>query len=328
MKSSASYKYNFGWGDTYGIRDALIKVAPWLSIAAPPIEKFGYPKHEGEDSLVQHVKKLLKIITQKDYEYVLITQGCTHALNAYVAAEKKENSVLSTRRLYFAFYPGIAENHNLPFSPGSFGKVTNSVQILDSPSNPEGIITTGNHGRLVWDCAYHTPTYGVKIFPDKNQTPIPDHVAVAGSLSKLTGVNGIRLGWLATNDQMLYEKASRWATFDVCGVSGLSQWLGEEILSKVCLDTFWKASKAVVDNNKTEIEKLSYLFGNQKMPELGMFAFFEVDRKLRRLFDKASVYTTPGTACGDDKDSMRINLAHFNDTTKEMVKAILKADKK
>lgn len=327
-------KHQFGWGDTYGIRKAITEVAPWLSINTLPIETFGYPKHEGDEELVSLVRKLLRKLTGKNYQHILITQGCTHALNAYVAVEKKLDRnnwgefTLSTNKLYFPFYPGIAENHDLSFSPGQLGEISNSIQIIDSPSNPEGKICFEDYGNAIWDAAYYSPTYGVNInLPRDLCTPIPNHVAMAGSLSKFTGINGIRVGWLATNDQELYDEAAKWVTYDICGVSGPSQWIAKEILKKIDLEEFWNVSRNVLDSNRTEVQKLSHIFGDQNIPTTGMFALFEIDNKLGKLLEKASVQVTPGSNCGDDRNSVRINLAHTNEATRAMVKAVLKVDK-
>lgn len=241
------------------------------------------------------------------------------------------DQTLATRKLYFPFYPGIAEIHGLTHSPGDIGTLKDAVQILDSPSNPEGIITgddLSQHSPLVWDAAYHSPTYGVRIKGTREFcTAIPPHEAMAGSMSKLTGINGIRLGWLATNDPKIYEKASAFVTYDICGASFPSQWLAKEILQNVDMEEFWTVSKNVLDNNRTELQKLSHLFGEQEIPSTGMFALFEVDNKLKKLLDKTDVITTPGYVCGDDRDSIRINLAHTNSITRSMVKAVLKNDK-
>lgn len=334
MTQNKQYKHLFGWGDTYGIREAIIKTAPWLLLSPQPIASFGYPKHEGEESLVKLIGKLCKTLTGNKYKYVLVTQGCTHALNAYVWAEKDKelkagDQDLATKSFYFPFYPGIAKNQGLRHAPGEIGKLYKAIQIIDSPSNPIGEITYGDLGRSVWDAAYYTPTYGVSTANlDKKQTGIPAHIAMAGSLSKFSGINGIRIGWLATNDKHLYAQAASWISHDICGVSWPSQWLAEQILTKVDLEKFWKASRLVIDNNKNEIQKLSLIFGNQELPKVGMFALFEVDKKLKKLLEKASVSTMPGHLCGDKRDSVRINLAHTNEATKEMVKDILKADKK
>jgi histidinol-phosphate/aromatic aminotransferase/cobyric acid decarboxylase-like protein len=318
----------FGWGDTYGVREAMMQTAPWLALSTMPIGDFGYPKHGGEPELIDLIRALCKQLTGHSYKHILITQGCTNALNAYCHAEKDVRiEYFTCRQLHFPFYPGVATNAGLIFKPGELGRLLNSVQILDSPSNPLGavdVLTVA--GRVLWDAAYYSPTYGVNI--SKPQTPIPDHVAMAGSFSKFSGINGIRLGWLATDEDALYRSALRWSTHDTSGISWPSQWLAIEILKKVDLEAFWQRSAGVINDNRVEIQKLSKIFGNQEIPEKGMFALFDTDDGLRGLLDTSGVITMPGSSCGDSHDSVRINLAHTRDATKAMVKAVLKADRK
>jgi aspartate/methionine/tyrosine aminotransferase len=323
-------EHQFGWGNTPGIREALLRVNPFLSISPSQIANLDYAPIEGYPELTILVRKLLRKLTGNNYEYITITQGCTHALNAYVHAEKNNNEVLATRKLYFPWYPGVAANHGLTHKPGQLGDIRNAVQILDSPSNPEGEVgSIPPYGRVVWDAAYYSPTYGVNIgLTGDLNTHIPIHEAMAGSLGKFSGINGIKLGWLATNNFELYCKVSNYVSRDLCGTSGLSQLLACEILEKTDLDEFWKVSRLVLDSNRTELQKLAYLFGDQKIPDKGMFALFEVDKKLRMVLDKACVVTTPGTLCGDDRNSVRINLANTNKATKSMVRAVLKVDRK
>ncbi len=321
-------KFDFSWGNTFGIREWLVNNYPSLELKTLPINDFGYPPHEGNLTLIDKLKNLTKTLTGNDYRYVLITNGCTHAIHAYIHAKKGEDKdALACRKTYFAFYKGIADVNGLIFSPGTLGHSSRSIQVVDSPGNPLGE-TGGLFGSALWDGAYHSPTYGVRIGFTKNlNTPQPDHEAFAGSFGKFSGINGIRIGWLATNDLAIYEPAFHYVTHTACGVSSPSQWLAERFLDKVDLSAFWKGSQGIIDSNKTEIEKLLYLFGNQDLSNLGMFALFETDSKLNKLFKKAEVLFADGASVGAP-GHVRINLAHTNEMTRLMVKNILKIDKR
>lgn len=307
----------------------MLQAAPWLRLSSMPVEKFGYPKHGGEPVLIDLVRKLVLKLTGKNYKHILITAGCTNAIGAYVHAIKKSDTkVMSSRSLYFPFYPGIAENAGLTLKPGTLGTIPDAVQVIDSPSNPGGLITLEGSGNMLWDAAYYSPTYGVKTEMTPPKTQIPPHIAMAGSLSKFTGINGIRLGWLATDDLALFEAAKKWSTHDTSGISWPSQWLGAQILTNADLDLFWSLSRSVIDDNRNTIQELDHIFGNQPVPSTGMFALFEVDPGIKRLLENAGVVIMPGSACGDTRDSVRINLAQTREATKAMVKDVLKADAK
>jgi len=333
-------KHDFGFGDTRGIRDLFVAHAgAILNQSLIGLWKdCGYPKHEGEDRLILRLRLLIRNLTGYDYKHVLVTNGATNALNAYLYAAKnrsndKKTHVL-TNKLYFGFYPGIIENAGLIHVPT---EITNTgdreIQIIDSPSNPLGVLCplTNECGgaNRVWDAAYFSPTYcGIlaKNLTLKNPKIIPPHDAMAGSLNKLTGLNGLRVGWLATDDDGIYNKAYDYVTNDLCGVSMPSQMVAAKLLENIDLDPFYSLSKALLDSNRTEMQRLDKLFGGQKIPETGMFALFEVDNKILKILDKASVKVMSGKFCGDPRMSARINMANSNQATKLMISDILKAD--
>lgn len=329
-------KHDFGWGDTRGIRQIFKRHSTFDVNIPQDLTQFGYPPHEGNADLIVEVRKLILDLTGHEYKHILITNGATHALNAFVSAKKDENvKSLVTRNLYFSFYPKIAENHGLEHTfrhPEFDGIVySNEIGIVDSPSNPQGILTgdRGNDRNIVWDAAYHTPTYCGIIRDGKLQCPNirPRHEAMVGSLNKLTGINGLRVGWLATDNYNLYRAAFFYVEADLCGVSAPSQDYATKILKTVDLPAFYAETKGLLDNNRTELERLSYLFGGQPIFPYGMFALFEVDSGLRSLFRKAGVQFMDGKNIGDvERDSVRINLANSNNDTRRMVNDIIKAD--
>lgn len=332
---SKKYKHDFAWGNTEGIRDIMIHHAGHALSHPLPFDKFGYPPDEGSADLLMEIRKLIKELTCYEYEHVLITNGATHALNAFIAASKFfDTEYLYTDKLYFPFYPGIAQNNSLVhIAHKDILSRPNQITILDSPSNPMGILRKSASldlkASIVWDAAYYSPTYcGIGSGSNINCNPfIPNHKAMVGSINKLTGINGLRIGWLATDDLFLYEKAKRYATMNLCGVSWPSQYIATTILKNVDMKNFYFDSKTMLDKNREEILRLKHLFGNQHLNDTGMFALFEIDDKLQELIEKSDVKFMPGSSCGDDRQSVRINLSNSNITTRDMVNDILKNDK-
>jgi aspartate/methionine/tyrosine aminotransferase len=187
----------------------------------------------------------------------------------------------------------------------------------------------GHFERVVWDAAYHSPTYcgiekgGKLVCPEI----VPVHAAMVGSLNKLTDINGLRVGWLATDSCCIYDSAKYYVESDLCEVSGPSQEYATRILQRFDLHAFYCESKRLLDNNREELQRLSYMFGGQPIFPYGMFSLFEVDDGIRSLFRRASVKFKDGDEIGDkERDSVRINLANSNEATRVMVEAILKAD--
>jgi aspartate/methionine/tyrosine aminotransferase len=320
---------DFGWGDTRGLRIKILSIYKDLKIMqSMPLEEYGYPPYNGDTYLVSLLSNLTRYLTGHKYRNICITSGCTHAVNAsiHVLGNSRTESVL-TRKLYYPRYPTMIGL--TPYTHKIWGtdRNKNSIAIVDSPSNPLGLIGLDenlNTDKIIWDGAYHSPTYGVP-FGINN---VPEHKIFCGSLSKLTGINGIRIGWTATDDDILHEEIVKYVKNTTVGVSYPSQYIAKEILKdEDRLNLYFLQSRNLINMNKEEILKLKHIFGSDKIPNFGMFAFFKIDDKMEKLFQRAKVVFTSGRDCGADYDSVRINLTNTNEMTREMVKRILKADR-
>lgn len=329
LDNKARHLPSFSWGDTRGLRETLLSIYKDLSFQGLPLEKYGYPPYDGDHDLIALTKGLIKSLTGIDYKYLIITPGCTSAVNIAIAAMKKPyTQYVATRNLYYPRYPSMIEHVNeLKHLKGIEKAEPFDIILVDSPSNPLGEVGINNvtlSNDVIWDGAYHSPVYGIPF----GVNSVPKAKAFCGSFSKFTGINGIRLGWLATDNIVIYNSAHEYAKGDFCGTSYPSQEIVKRILSDGDrLNTYYIKSKAMIDNNKCEILKLKNIFGQDDIPNFGMFAFFKTDDKMEKLFEKAGIEFTNGKDCGAMYQSVRINLGNSNEDTKEMVKRIINADK-
>ena len=311
-------KYNFAWGDPVGIRQVLVSVYPELKLPWFNPEDMGYGQHQGDDSLIAAIRQGLK----QDYAHILITTGCSQAIQAALYALKTDlHSKVRTRSLYFPFYPKMIEVSGLTRNTRT--EDPTDILLWDVPSNPLGMVNFPLvQNPTILDLSYMSDTYLAK--------PIttPKATVAVGSLGKLTGMTGLRLGFLATDSDSLYLKAYDRVCFDSIGAPAVGQKTIAKILSDQDRWMFFTArSKAMVDSNRYEISRLSYLFDWQEIPENGMFAFFSSSPRVGRIFEKASVAWTSGLDCGADYYSMRFNLSRTNIETRNMVNQVLKIDK-
>lgn len=329
------YRYFFDWGDTRGLREITLSRFFDFGKESAKIDwqkDGGYPAHEGNPELIVETKKLIKSLTGLDYKHVLITAGATNALNSYLYARKNmtDNEALwvRTHDLYYRMYPQIIRNQDAFHIKSKELKPTQEdVWIVDSPTNPKGQIITGlpkgktSEEGVVWDSAYFSPTYY------KSKVMVyPKHEAMVGSFSKFTAVNGIRTGYLATNNDVIYSFAYDYLVGDACGVNAIGQILLAKFLQTVDLEAFYKAGNLMLEDNRNEMSKLSYLLDSGAIPNDGMFAFSQTDAGVLRLLQKASVKVSDGKDLGADYLSIRINLSNSREETAKMVKAVLKAD--
>jgi aspartate/methionine/tyrosine aminotransferase len=326
---------NFGWGDTDGIREIMLdrysKDVPSHPKTGTDIFNLdqGYPAHEGNPELILLVKDLIKKLTKKEYKHVLITNGATNGICATLSALSPEEIYINDR--YFSFYPGITKQFakkvfSVSFKKDIISHHPDAVAVIDSPSNPRGDLIidleTASDTKIdtVWDAAYWSPAY----VPSLQNMPMPEHRVMVGSLSKLTGINGIRLGWIATDEDAVYEKCLDYITHNLCGVSGLSQDLAISILKYVDLDRFFSDSASLLADNKSEFSRVSSLFGNQKIPDLGMFIYWNVDPALLQKVKNAGIIFTSGSFIGGKENEIRINLSRKKHLTKNLVDLLLK----
>ncbi len=326
------HQHKFAWGDPAGLRDILCNRYPEASMIFSSGEDARYPRHAGEPELIAETQKYISSFWggQKIYDHVLITNGCMQALAAAVHAMKtEETEKLVTRNVYFPFYPKLAEINGLIRS-GMAGKIYKDIWVWDYPSPMGDVNRIGfvlPHANKIFDAAYFSPIFGLTQ-EDIPSIPTIFSTAMCGSFGKITGLSGLRLGWLATNDFMIYQKALNYIEGTTIGCNIVGQKVMVKILEdKVRFDRFAKEGQRMIDSNRTELQRLSQIFGNQEIPSKGMFALLEADDKIKQLFEKASVLTMDGEACGFRTPSMRINLSNSNEATKAMVDAVLKHDR-
>lgn len=321
----------FGWGDTRGVREVLLSVYKnKLDLKNMPLQSFGYPPDKGSPKLISLLSDLTLERTGVRFKHISVTNGCTQALE--ISLRSLMNSwteSVQTRDLYYPRYPDIIRSVGLiHVRPRENLNLSGHIQIIDSPSNPVGDIhfSSENTDKVIWDAAYNSPTYGIRL---QNVALFPEPLVFCGSLSKLTGLNGVRVGWTATNDDNLALKINKQIKTITNGVSYPSQWICEQILEdRKALEVFFAKSRKLVEDNKNEILKLRKIFSTELVSDYGMFSFSASDPSIHKLFDAAGVEFTKGEDCGAWYHSMRLNMANPVEMTAEMVKRIIKQDRK
>lgn len=320
-------KIDLTWGESVAVRQAFTEQLKLKTLLLTNnLNDLNYSPFEGDAELLAHTRQVIKRQSGKDYRHVLLTNGaaggCVITMRAYYQQGKTIG--LTWPAPYFSIYPNMIAASGLEhmIEGHSMGiDVMKSVHLVDSPSNPEGIVRGGRDFMpVIWDSVY-----GNKVYARFNRV-IPHDVYV-GSYSKLTGLNGIRIGWIATDDSLLYERLKTLVTAEYCGLSTASVM----ILNKVLPDYDWarfegKALDAL-DQNKTEWQKLEKFFGGQAVPDNGMFYYGPMDADAQELFYKAGIVWTPSTRLGTAKDDHgRFNIGQSYNLIKKAVDEVLKAD--
>lgn len=326
--------FDLMWGESVCVRKALCDTLPrsfGSTIDKYGLMEFKYPKHEGDPGLVEVTKVIIERQTGLKPKHVFIVNGATGgivtALRAYFQHGFKY--CLTDRPPYFSLYPDMIKNSGLIHLNQDFARAGNAgkVLLIDSPANPTGVVTEVTKSEdsdveIVWDAVYHNRVYTIS-----NNLPIPSHDIMVGSYSKLLGLNGIRMGWVATDDDELAKTLGQVITAEYVGLSYASTNLLLDVMSNMDWNQFEIEAKEALMRNKAEWKKVIKYFGNQEVPLNGMFYYSYLDNAAKELLEAAGVQYMPGSAMGATDDYGRFNLGQDCAVIEDAVKSILETDK-
>ena len=320
-------RYDMAWGNPFFLLEILNgHYYPQLHF---DVTSLIYGPYEGTQELIDVSHKVIKETTGNVYKHLLITNGASSAVNMLLRFYKERGveMVFTTKYGYPSYEEMIRRagliricnlNHPLASSFTNPDGVDKVVRLIDSPDNPLGKqFSGGSYGRDIWDNVYHNIIY------TQDKMTQPTHRFLVGSYSKLLGVAGARIGFIATNDRMAYEALLAQSVNETAGVSRLSQSLIVDIMKKLDLNRFMEMGRDYLFHNKGEFQKLEYLFDGQPLNEAGMFYSPKADPKAVDLLDRVGV----GYVRLDD-ETIRISMGQTKDIVKDGIKAILKEDRK
>lgn len=323
------FEFDFGWGEPYCVREALKSFYKRNSFPPINIDRMGYTPDAGNEELVKLTRQFVKETTGIEYKHVIITNGTTGALNVVLRslARLESYEVCFTHRYHFPYYPQIIQKNGYEHLTGLYNNHKqelsrdNVVAIVDSPSNPEGdlLLYSDLNNNIIWDSVYHNDVY-INTIPVK-----PDHRVNCGSYSKVFGLTGARVGWIATNSEEDYKLYLKENLYENCTLSFSSQDFLVDILNNTDLNNFMKSSKYRVNNNREMFDKIKYIFDNQAVPENGMFYCAWATPYAIKMLDKLEVRSVTIDQDGVNK-FLRFNLAQTNHLTSRAIRYILSED--
>lgn len=319
----------FCWGEPFCVREALKHYYKRKLSKPIDIDSMSYSPDSGNEKLIEYTKKFIEKTTGLNYNYIVITHGTTGALNVVLRVLAKEGRHFCyTHKYHFPYYPGIIEKNGYKHNTGLYKnhkqdlKHSNTVGIVDSPSNPAGdlLLYSDIANNIIWDSVYHNSVF-------INDIPVkPDHRVNCGSYSKVFGLTGARVGWIATNNKEDYEDFVRENLYENCTMSVINQELIIDILENMDLDNFMRSAKYRINNNREMFDKICYLFDGQAVPNNGMFYAAWASPYTCKLLDKLGIKSVEMDKQGKNK-YLRFNLAQTNELTKKAIRYILKEDK-
>lgn len=306
--------FYFSFGEAICIREILNQMHP-ISRLQRPID-LKYSNDEGEKELIELVWQYIYDTVEMPYNHIIITPGCIPAVNASmrVLTKLRDSKQVAIHRDSFYYYKNMIEKAGLE---AIHYTDLNTVGISDSPSNPYGTYCNiAQQSHNIWDSVYYSPT-----FINGFHMP-PGHVINCGSFSKSLGLTGLRIGYIATNDDNLAKLLREEVKYEYCTVSMLAQTYLTDILRVLYQDRFFLAARGSVNHNREEVSRLEYML-NAPMSTDGMFYVGHMDASAERIFNAAGVEWT-----NLPSGKVRLNLAQNNQLTKSMVDTVLRIDGK
>lgn len=314
---------DFGWGNPYFLLDTLKK--HYNKDLKVDIESMSYAPDPGISELVRLTKEVIKYTTGLDYKYVIITAGATGAINVILRHYKDQHDMESvvTLKYGYPYYNDMIKRAGLIRKEDDGLKLSgnNEFRLIDSPSNPKGMQINGSHiedpyNNDIWDSVYHNKIY------TEDLSSYPDHAIMVGSYSKLLGVTGVRIGFVATQNEIEYRALLDWHTKETAAVSLPSQLLVLDILKNIDLGRFLSDGKSYLDYNKERFQEIEYLFDNQPVQKNGMFYCAFINKKNKQILDDCGInYIVL------ENDYLRLNLGQTKEKVDEAIKTVLKKDR-
>ena len=320
-------EFAFCWGEPYCVREALKAHYKRKTMRPINFDTMCYAPDGGQDALVKLTKQYLKETTDIDYKHVIITNGTTGALNVVLRALKRKKCY--THKYHFPYYDDIIVKNGYKHYEGLYREHekqldnSDTLAIVDSPSNPLGdLLLYGDiNNNIIWDSVYHN-----KVFI--NGIPVkPDHRVNCGSYSKVFGLTGVRVGYIATNNDEDYKLYLKENTMESCTISAPSQEFIVDIFDHTDLDNFMRSAKYRINNNREMFDRVCYMFDGQAVPDNGMFFTAWASPYTSKLLDKLGFSSVQMDTMGKDR-FLRFNLAQTNDITNKAIRYLLKEDGK
>lgn len=318
-----------GFGNSPCVRQAFLETYNKTPMTFGPtrLSTFDYPERTGDLELVEMTKEVIERQTGQTYSHVFLTNGATGGVVISLRAYKQRGfEYCHTRNApYYLRYPSMIKSADLMHCDEGFWiHKDESVVLLDMPSNPLGFmneIRPDHKAPQIIDGVYlnRVYTYGYN--------KVPRHDIMIGSYSKLLGLNGLRIGWVATNDPLMAERLKELITGEYCGLSVASTEIIKHTIVDLDWDLFERRARSKLDDNREQWSKLSKYFGNEPVPEIGMFHYASIDKKCKKLLEKSKIEWTTGSSLGTTDDFGRFNMGQDVELVEKAVKTVLKMDK-
>lgn len=290
------------------------------------LEDYTYPRLGGEEALLRELSRLY------DKKYIVVACGARQALLATFCAFKEgyRCQFVAHQAPFWPGYRELAKASGMFFSShkAMFQDDDQVVRCVTSPNNPDGW-QTFNTEVEVWDAVYAHEVYGW------DGTTVGKAKVIIGSASKMLGLSGLRVGWLATDDKDLADQAACYIEATTSGVATVSQYhvakaLWHQRMNPQATAERYEQARQILNKNGQLFRQ--YLGGFVIMPSgppaygCGMFAWFTVKEpeQFYKACERARVLVLDGVYCGTTSAEFRMSMGQPNEYTERALEALVK----
>jgi aspartate/methionine/tyrosine aminotransferase len=324
-----------------------MSIADLLALEPGSAEKFqqtwlGYTESLGSPTLRKEIANIYATIQPED---ILVHTGAEEAIFLFMLATLKENDHVIVHAPHYQSLSEIARGMGCLVSPWlareennwalDLGELKNLLRpntkaiVINTPHNPTGYLMSRsdfeavnqfakeNHLILFCDEVYRESEYD----PEQRLSAgcdMGEHAVSLGVTSKTYGLAGLRIGWIATKNKMIYDKMASLKDYTTICNSAPSEFLAEVALrnrQKLIARNMGiiKSNLEIVDDFVT---RHSSLFSWVR-PAAGSMGFpkllkGDIDNFCDDLVKKAGVLLLPGSMYDDSSNHFRIGLGRKN----------------
>lgn len=305
--------------------------------------KLGYTESLGHPELRQSIANLYTGITANQ---ILVFSGAEEAIFTFMNVVFKPGDHLivqfpayqslyelaRAQGLEVTFWSMQEEQHwdlDLEFLKQHLQPTTRAI-ILNNPHSPTGSLLSQKKFRQIIEIAeqheitvFSDEVYRLLEFNPQDRLPALCELSQTGIslgvMSKAFGLPGLRIGWIATQNQEIYNKSASFKDYTTICASGPSEYLATIALQHK--ETILERNKQIINKNMklldTFFQKYAHLLAWNR-PKAGSIAFpriltnQHIDEFCKDLLDKKGVLLLPGTIFDYDTKYFRIGFGRQN----------------
>jgi aspartate/methionine/tyrosine aminotransferase len=324
-----------------------MSIADLLAMEDGATEKFqqvwlGYTESQGSPTLRAEICKLYETIQPQE---ILVHTGAEEAIFLFMFAAFKEYDHVIIHSPGYQSLAGVARAAGCDVSPWQareengwaldldelrhLMRTNTKGIIINTPHNPTGYLMTREDCEAVHRFArenklllFSDEVYRESEYDPADRLPAAcdfgDHAISLGVTSKTYGLAGLRIGWVATKHEKIYEKMASFKDYTTICNSAPSEYLAE-----VAMRNRAKLAERNLGIIKENLAVMDDFFARHAdlftwiRPKAGSMAFprlrkGDVEEFCDRLVKEAGVLLLPGSMYDDSRNHFRLGLGRKN----------------